>query len=58
MEGLIDILEQSGSNLSGIGIVIEKGGFQEGGKNLRKRGIKLESLAIIDESTNGEIIFM
>ncbi len=57
MEGLIDILEQSGSNLSGIGIVIEKG-FQEGGKNLRKRGIKLESLAIIDESTNGEIIFM
>lgn len=57
MEGLIDILEQSGSNLSGIGIVIEKG-FQEGGKNLRKRGIKLESLAIIDESTNGEIIFI
>lgn len=57
MEGLIDILEQSGCNLAGIGIVIEKG-FQEGGKNLRKRCIKLESLAIIDESTDGQIVFM
>ncbi|MCF6459782.1 xanthine phosphoribosyltransferase [Clostridium sp. Cult3] len=57
MEGLIEILRQSDCNLAGIGIVIEKG-FQEGGKNLRDRGIKLESLAIIDESMDGEITFM
>ncbi|QQY78808.1 xanthine phosphoribosyltransferase [Keratinibaculum paraultunense] len=57
MEGLIDILEQSGCNLVGIGVVIEKG-FQEGGKNLRERGIRLESLAIIDKSKDGEIKFI
>ena len=56
-EGLMDILEQSNSNLVGAGIVIEKG-FQEGGKILREKGVHIESLAIIDKPINGEIVFM
>ena len=56
MEGLIDILNQAKCNLAGMGIVIEKG-FQKGGKALRKLGIKVESLAIIEEPIDGQIVF-
>ena len=56
MEGLIDILNQGKCNLIGVGIVIEKG-FQEGGKLLREMGVKVESLAIIDNPVDGKIIF-
>lgn len=45
--GLIDIVNASGATLAGAGIVIEKG-FQAGGKLIREKGVKLESLAIID----------
>lgn len=44
---MLDILNQSGANLVGIGIAIEKG-FQDGGKKLREMGIEVESLAIVD----------
>lgn len=56
MHGLIDILNQAGAELVGIGIVIEKG-FQDGGKSLRDRGIDLYSLAIIDEMSPEGIKF-
>ncbi|MDP4133465.1 MAG: xanthine phosphoribosyltransferase [Bacillota bacterium] len=56
VKGLLDITQQSGASLEGIGIVIEKG-FQEGGKIIRERGINLKSLAIIDEVKDGKIIF-
>ncbi len=58
LEGLIDLVEASGAELAGAGIVIEKG-FQAGGDALRARGVRLESLAVVermDEKT-GEIIF-
>ncbi len=57
-EGLINIIEESGATLQGIGIVIEKG-FQDGGKRLRDRGIHVESLAIVDgmNASTGEITF-
>ncbi len=45
--GLINIVNASGAELVGAGIVIEKG-FQVGGKIIRDTGVKLESLAIID----------
>ncbi|MCQ2542429.1 MAG: xanthine phosphoribosyltransferase, partial [Lachnospiraceae bacterium] len=34
-------------------------GFQDGGKNLRDKGIHLESLAIVEsmDDTTGEIVF-
>lgn len=52
IRGLLDIAEQSGASLEGVGIVIEKG-FQEGGKLIRERGIRLESLAIIEGIEDG-----
>ena len=45
--GLCQIAEAAGANVAGIGIVIEKG-FQCGGKKLRDRGVRVESLAIVD----------
>lgn len=54
--GLLDIVAQSGAEAVGCGIVIEKG-FQEGGKMLRERGVRLESLAIIDRFEDGRPIF-
>lgn len=44
--GLSQIVEKSGASLCGAGIVIEKG-FQNGGKQLRSSGMRIESLAII-----------
>lgn len=55
-EGLIDILNQAKCNLSGVGIVIEKG-FQDGGEIIRDKGIKLESLAVVESIDEGKIIF-
>ena len=54
--GLIHIVKQSGADLVGAGIVIEKG-FQVGGQTIRDMGIKLESLAIIDSMDDGKIVF-
>lgn len=48
LEGLMDLVRQSGGTVEGIGIAIEKG-FQGGGDKLRAAGIRLESLAIIDK---------
>ncbi len=47
LEGLTQIVKESGAEFIGAGVVIEKG-FQPGGDYLRKKGIRLESLAIID----------
>ena len=56
VKGLLDIAEQAGANVIGVGIVIEKG-FQQGGQNLRKQGIRVESLANIKTLANGEVEF-
>ena len=56
VNGLMDIISQAGANLVGIGIAVEKG-FQGGGDALREKGIKLESLAIVDSMTDNSIIF-
>ena len=56
--GLIDLVTSAGATVEGVGIAVEKG-FQEGGKLLRNKGVRVESLAIVesmDEKT-GEIIF-
>lgn len=54
--GLIDLVNQTGAKLAGIGIVIEKG-FQDGGQMLRERGYRVESLAIIEALKDGKITF-
>ncbi len=47
LEGLAAIVKDSGADLVGAGIVIEKG-FQPGGDRLRAEGIRVESLAIVE----------
>jgi xanthine phosphoribosyltransferase len=58
LNGLIDIIEQAGATVEGIGIAVEKG-FQRGGTEIRERGYQLESLAILEsmDAKTGEIIF-
>lgn len=45
---LIDIVNQAGGEVVGLGAVIEKG-QQNGGKIIREQGYHLESIAIIDD---------
>ena len=54
--GLIEIVEQAGAHLLGCAIAIEKG-FQGGGDSLRSKGIRLESLAILEEMSENGIVF-
>lgn len=54
--GLIDLVEQAGAELTGVGIVIEKA-FQEGGQLLRDKGIHLESLARVNKFIDEKITF-
>lgn len=57
LEGLMSIVEQSGATLVGAGIVIEKG-FQPGGEKIRSKGVRVESLAIIDSmNDDGSLTF-
>ena len=56
LEGLINLVEQSGAAVVGASVVIEKG-FQEGGKRIREMGYRVESLAIIDSIEGGKITF-
>lgn len=58
LTGLIDIVKESGATLVGCGTVIEKG-FQPGGQSLRDKGIRVESLAIIEsiDEINQKITF-
>ncbi|WAA13262.1 xanthine phosphoribosyltransferase [Fervidibacillus halotolerans] len=54
--GLAKIVEESGAQLVGVGIVIEKA-FQKGGDRLRSKKIHVESLVAIDSLANREISF-
>lgn len=58
LNGLIDLVEDAGATVEGIGIAVEKG-FQPGGDDLRRRGYHLESLAIVQsmDPETGEIEF-
>ncbi len=58
LEGLANLVYDSGAELVGAGVVIEKG-FQPGGARLRQQGLRLESLAIIEsmDEKEGTIVF-
>lgn len=58
LEGLISIVEEAGAVVEGIGIAVEKG-FQKGGDLIREKGVRLESLAIVEsmDAKTGEITF-
>ncbi len=56
--GLVELVHSAGAAVEGVGIVIENG-FQKGGRMLRERGIRVESLAIVEamEPATGTITF-
>ena len=58
LEGLIEIVQKAGATVEGIGIAVEKG-FQKGGDLIRSKGVRLESLAIVEsmDAETGEITF-
>lgn len=56
LDGLIDVVRQSGATLVGCGIVIEKG-FQGGGDRIRGQGVRIESLVTIDSMTDSALNF-
>lgn len=56
LEGLIDIVGQAEANVVGACCAIEKG-FQRGGDALREKGIRVESLAIIESMGDNTIEF-
>ena len=58
MNGLLEICDEAGVVVEGIGIAIEKG-FQPGGDDLRRRGYQVESLAVVKsmDAATGEIVF-
>ena len=58
LEGLIDIVNKAGASVEGVGIAVEKG-FQKGGDLIRSKGIRVESLDIVEsmDDKTGEITF-
>lgn len=56
LKGLISIVDQAGAEVVGCCAEIEKG-FQGGGDELRGRGYKVESLAIVEKMEDGKIEF-
>ena len=53
VEGMLEIADQAGVDVAGAGIVIEKS-FQPGAKELKDRGIRVESLARIKSLSDGK----
>lgn len=56
LRGMIDIVSQSGAELVGCAVGIEKG-YQGGGDEFRNKGIRVESLALVDSMKDGKITF-
>ena len=56
LKGLIEITDKAGASLAGAAIAIEKG-FQGGGDALRAKGIRVESLAIIESMSDDSLTF-
>lgn len=58
LEGLVSLTHAAGAKCAGCGIVIEKA-FQDGGKRLREKGIRIESLARVSRmGDDGSIEFI
>lgn len=56
LRGLVEIVQEAGAELLGIGVAIEKG-FQPGGQRLRDAGVNLVSLAIVEKADERGIVF-
>ena len=56
-KGLVELCQQAGAEVDGIGIVIEKS-FQDGRELLEEMGMRVVSLARIASLKNGEVEFL
>lgn len=56
INGMLELISQAGAVCVGAGIAIEKG-FQKGGADLRAKGLKIESLAIIESMDDTSVTF-
>ncbi len=56
IEGLLSLVRQAGAVCVGCAVAIEKG-FQHGGDALRRKGIRVESLALIDAMSADGIVY-
>lgn len=56
LKGLIDICNQAGAEVIGCGIAIEKV-YQGGGNELRAKGVRIESLAMVESLENNTVTF-
>lgn len=52
--GMMDLVSKAGATIEGMGFIIDKA-FQDGGKLLRDKGMRVESLAVIESLDNCEI---
>ncbi len=56
LRGLVALCEQAGAAVAGAAIAIEKA-FQGGGDKLRRSGVRVESLAVIESMEDGKLSF-
>ena len=56
VQGLVDIVNEAGAKLEGIGIAVEKG-FQGGGDRFRASGIPYKALAVIEKADENGFVF-
>ena len=56
LRGLVELCGQAGASVAGAAIAIEKA-FQGGGDALRQRGVRVESLAVIESMDDGIVTF-
>lgn len=54
--GLIDLCNQAGAEVVGCAIAVEKA-FQQGRARAEKKGVRVESLAIVESMTDGSVTF-
>lgn len=54
--GLVDLCEQAGAKVAGCAIAVEKG-FQSGRKRVEEKGVRVESLAIVESMADGTVTF-
>lgn len=54
--GLIDLCHQAGAKVAGCAIAVEKG-FQNGRKRVEEKGVRVESLAIVESMADGTVTF-
>lgn len=54
--GLAELVEKAGAEVVGAAVAIEKG-FQHGGDDLRAKGMRVESLAIVESMSDESITF-